>query len=111
MLRLTFGLALLVLIGLSLLPANPAFALPGQCESVCSCTGSCLWKCTDGNLYPPTTCGAYGVCRGACGLQRATPGTAAWLTSLEREEAATSVAGDAADGAGACADSAAMTLH
>lgn len=104
--RVALGSALMVWIGLALLPAGVAAALPGSCESVCSCTGSCLWKCTDGNIYPPTTCGAYGVCRGACGLQRATPGTAAWLTSLEREVAAAgSDADDRATGdAGACAD-------
>lgn len=53
-------------LGLALIPTYSE-ALPQHCDRVCSCNGSCNWKCNAVEWgVAVTTCGAWGVCRGQC---------------------------------------------
>lgn len=53
-------------LGVAMIPTYSE-ALPQHCDRVCSCNGSCNWKCNQIEYgVAITTCGEWGICRGQC---------------------------------------------
>lgn len=95
--KLPFRMLLAAVFGLGLMMV-PTYseALPRHCDLVCSCSGSCNWKCNAVEYgVAITTCGAWGICNGQC---RTTPKSAfeqaVQATEHENETDSTACAGN-----------------